>query len=57
MVRSHLYEGGGGILGKRVPGKKELGWLKELKQTPHEWLGQPLGRVEGEGTRRIGRRW
>lgn len=57
MIRSHLHESGEGILEKGVPGKKELGWLKELKQTPHEWLGQPLGRVEGEETRRIGRRW
>lgn len=39
--RSHLYEGGGEVLGQgRCPGKEECGWLKELKETLNEWLGQ-----------------
>lgn len=52
--RSHLYEGGGGVLGKKIPVKEELDCLKELKATLHEWLGEPLGSMEEKETRGIG---
>lgn len=41
IKRSHLYEGGRKVLGQgSCPGKEEFGWLKKLKETLHEWLGQ-----------------
>lgn len=34
-------------------GKEELGWLKELKETQHEWLGQQRKQYEGWEERKL----